>query len=177
MSTPTSSTPAVSSYIPPPEMLAAAEHALATATPEELALAEVLYDEYAEVTGFRSAVTGAELPRYKDCRELVRAGWLASARAFAGRALCGKALLKTHFEQTYAVKVPTLAAIEDVGGMVDPFLLGIAEIATATQALAEASKAVPTDTGTIAELIEDTATALHARVKMLAQPSAPGAEA
>ncbi|WP_143177321.1 hypothetical protein [Cystobacter ferrugineus] len=59
---------------------------------------------------------------------------------------------------------------------VDPFLLGIAEISSATHDLADTSKAVPVDTELIAGLIEDVAKALHTRVHTLAVPSTPDAE-
>lgn len=68
-------------YTPPASLVTAAEEALAGATPAELAKAEALYLAYGSVTGHRSAVSGAELPAFADCRPLVRAGWLAVARA------------------------------------------------------------------------------------------------
>lgn len=65
-------------YSPPPEMVAAAEAKLAAATPAALAKAEAAYQAYGDVTGGRSAVTGAQLPAFADCKPLVRAGWLAA---------------------------------------------------------------------------------------------------
>lgn len=66
-------------YTPPSELVTAAESALAAATPEQLQRAEALYTAYGSVTGHRSAVTGATLPPFSECKPLVRAGWLAAA--------------------------------------------------------------------------------------------------
>ncbi|NRD67784.1 hypothetical protein HRD49_39255, partial [Corallococcus exiguus] len=68
-------------YTPPPELITAAEKALAQASPGKLATALTLYTCYGSVTGGRSAVTGAELPHFEKCSVLVRAGWLAAAEA------------------------------------------------------------------------------------------------
>ncbi|MBZ4371465.1 hypothetical protein [Corallococcus sp. AS-1-6] len=73
------STPPPAPYTPPPELVAAAEKALAQASPGKLATALTLYTCYGSVTGGRSAVTGAELPPFEKCSVLVRAGWLAAA--------------------------------------------------------------------------------------------------
>lgn len=74
------STPATPApYTPPPELVTAAERALSLATPEQLQRAEALYTAYGSVTGHRSAVTGAELPPFSECKPLVRVGWLAAA--------------------------------------------------------------------------------------------------
>lgn len=68
-------------YSPPPEMVAAAEEKLAAASPAALARAEAAYQAYGDVTGGRSAVTGALLPTFAECKPLVRAGWLAATTA------------------------------------------------------------------------------------------------
>lgn len=68
-------------YTPPPRLVEKAEAALAEAAPEELAEAARLYAAYGTVTEGRSAVSGAELPAFSDCRPLVKAGWLEVARA------------------------------------------------------------------------------------------------
>ncbi|NPC76055.1 hypothetical protein HPP05_40640 [Corallococcus exiguus] len=75
------STPTPAPYTPPPELITAAEKALAQASPGKLATALTLYTCYGGVTGGRSAVTGAELPPFEKCSTLVRAGWLAVAEA------------------------------------------------------------------------------------------------
>ena len=67
-------------YTPPPEIVTAAESALASARTDEINRAEALYDAYCLVTGRRSAVTSAELPPFEKCSVLVRSGWLAAAR-------------------------------------------------------------------------------------------------
>ncbi|HZI06202.1 MAG TPA: hypothetical protein VEZ71_19375 [Archangium sp.] len=73
---------------------------------------------------------------------------------------------------------PRVDTINISEGQIDPFLMGISEIASATRDLAEASKAVPVDAEVIADLIEDTAKALHARVGALASPpTGPSANA
>ncbi|MFY0567077.1 hypothetical protein ACN28E_25010 [Archangium lansingense] len=56
-------------------------------------------------------------------------------------------------------------------GRIDPFLLGLSEIASATRDLAEASKAVPVDTEPLEDLIEDVTKTLHSRVLALAPPT------
>ncbi|QSQ19308.1 hypothetical protein JY651_28680 [Pyxidicoccus parkwayensis] len=68
-------------YAPPAELVAKAEQELAGATREELDHAARCYAAYCGVTDGRSAVTGAELPAFDACPVLVRAGWLAAARA------------------------------------------------------------------------------------------------
>ncbi|RKH08721.1 hypothetical protein D7X74_31020 [Corallococcus sp. CA047B] len=75
------STPNPTPYTPPADIITAAESALATARPDELGRATVLYTTYCGVTGGRSAVTGAELPPFEKCPLLVRAAWLAVALA------------------------------------------------------------------------------------------------
>lgn len=73
--------PAAPSYTPPHELVERAEQELAAATEDELAQARRCYSAYCGVTARRSAVTGAELPAFDACPVLVRAGWLAAARA------------------------------------------------------------------------------------------------
>ncbi|WAM23803.1 hypothetical protein [Myxococcus sp. NMCA1] len=68
-------------YTPPPELVSSAERDVAGASPEDMAQAERLYVVYGGVTGGRSAVTGAPLPQFSACSVLVRAGWIAVARA------------------------------------------------------------------------------------------------
>lgn len=72
---------AAPAYVPAPELVAAAEQSVASASPEVLATAERLYVAYGAVTDGRSAVTGATLPQFSACSVLVRAGWLAAVRA------------------------------------------------------------------------------------------------
>lgn len=67
-------------YTPPAELVATAERALAEATLAELAKAEALYLAYGSVTDGKSAVTGATLPPFAECRPLVQSGWLAASR-------------------------------------------------------------------------------------------------
>lgn len=49
--------------------------------PEKKELAQVLYEAYAASTGWKSAVTGAQLPAWVDCPEAVKTGWRAAANA------------------------------------------------------------------------------------------------
>lgn len=65
-------------YRPQPEVVSNAERMLAEASPLELARAEEMYLAYGGVTDGKSAVTGAELPLFAECRPLVKAGWLAA---------------------------------------------------------------------------------------------------
>ncbi|WNG49191.1 hypothetical protein F0U60_37555 [Archangium minus] len=58
-------------------------------------------------------------------------------------------------------------------GRIDPFLMGISEIAAATRDLAEAERALAAcdeSDGPVAQLITDVTEALHSRVKALAHP-------
>ncbi|NVJ13141.1 hypothetical protein [Myxococcus sp. AM010] len=83
---PAPSKPSAPAYSPAPELVAAAERALATANPAHLDTAERMYLSYGAVTDGRSAVTGAVLPPFRECSVLVRAGWLAAARVFPSTA-------------------------------------------------------------------------------------------
>jgi len=64
------------------------------------------------------------------------------------------------------------------GDRVDPFLMGIREIASATRDLAEAAHTIPFEaqSGPVGNLINGVATALHARVKALALPDSSAAD-
>lgn len=73
---------AAPAHVPAPELVQAAEASLSTATTEELLRAESAYRSYCAV-----AVTGASLPSFQACPVLVRAGWLAVARAFPAEAV------------------------------------------------------------------------------------------
>jgi hypothetical protein len=180
MTTQTSSTPATP-YTPPLEMLQAADRMLAEASPEELAIADKLYVAYGGVTGHRSAITGAELPDFDICRPLVKAGWLASVRA--AQALLGRtATIRVDTTELNARLDEFKAEVETVvngpEGRVDPFLLGISEIAGASRDLAEASRALGGAPSPVAELVEDVTKALHGRVRALvAPPTEPTATA
>ncbi|MCY1080286.1 hypothetical protein [Archangium lansingense] len=55
-------------------------------------------------------------------------------------------------------------------GRIDPFLMGISEIASAIRDLAEATRAAGGDSAPVAELVEDVTKALHNRVRVLASP-------
>lgn len=44
-------------------------------------LDQILYEAYCESTGWKSAVTGAQLPPYSKCSPVVVAGWRAAADA------------------------------------------------------------------------------------------------
>ena len=68
-----------------------------------------------------------------------------------------------------------LAPTIDGEGQIDPFLLGIEQIAAATRDLAEAQKALvfTNPHGLVADLIASVAGALHERVKALAPASEP----
>lgn len=60
-------------------------------------------------------------------------------------------------------------------GRIDPFLLGIQEIASATRDLAEAAHCLPFEerSGPIGALVNDVTKALHDRVKTLVAPTPP----
>jgi len=73
--------PPAPAYTPPLELVEKAEQALSGATEDELAQARRCYSAYCGVTAGHSAVTGAALPSFDACPALVRAGWLAAARA------------------------------------------------------------------------------------------------
>lgn len=175
MTTSSSSTSSPTPYTPPDDLVQAAEKALAEATPEELARAEALYMAYAAVTRYRSAVTGSDLPLFPRCSSLVRAGWLAAARAAQVTPRVDTSALNDKLD-AFRTDVEALVASDE--GRIDPFLMGISEIASSTRDLAEAQRALascgewPDDKGPVTSLINDVATALHARVKALAQPPA-----
>ncbi|QRK08067.1 hypothetical protein JQX13_50335 [Archangium violaceum] len=64
------------------------------------------------------------------------------------------------------------AGVVEDEGRIDPFLMGLSEIAAATRDLAEAQRAIAAcddSDGPVAELIDDVTEALHTRVKALAQ--------
>ena len=42
-------------------------------------LAQKAYEAYCESTGWKSAITGADLPPFTDCPEKVQQGWIAVA--------------------------------------------------------------------------------------------------
>lgn len=67
-------------YVPPAEMVKEAEQAIAAAPLADMVAAEHAYLRYGSVTGGRSAVTGAQLPPFSECKPLVQAGWLAVIR-------------------------------------------------------------------------------------------------
>lgn len=46
---------------------------------QEKSLAQLLYEAYARSTGWKSAVSGADLPAWIDCPPAVKAGWEAAA--------------------------------------------------------------------------------------------------
>jgi hypothetical protein len=175
--TPQPSSSTSSTYIPPTELLQAAIDMLQGASPEDLAAAARAYVAYGSVTGGKSAVTGSELPAFDVCSTLVRAGWLAVAREQRQGLSLGSTTLKVDVSglESQLQRLETLAGqLAPAGdeGLVDPFLLGIGEIATATRALAEAQEALhSTDPdGPVADLIASVASALHERVKALAEP-------
>ena len=67
-------------YTPPTHLTTNAQHALESATAEQVDAAARLYHRYGRTTDGKSAVTGASLPAFKDCNVLVKAGWLAVAQ-------------------------------------------------------------------------------------------------
>lgn len=48
---------------------------------EECYLGRTAYEAYCETTGWKSAVTGADLPQFYDTPAAVQAGWIAAAQA------------------------------------------------------------------------------------------------
>jgi hypothetical protein len=53
--------------------------------PTDQEVARVAYEAYADATGGRSAVTGAELPSWGDQSQQIRAAWVAAAVAVRRR--------------------------------------------------------------------------------------------
>ena len=51
---------------------------------EENYLGRTAYEAYCETTGWKSAVTGVDLPKFYDTPAAVQAGWIAAARSVAG---------------------------------------------------------------------------------------------
>ena len=49
--------------------------------PEERFLGRVAYEAYCETTGWKSAITGADLPPFDKTPEAVQNGWIAAAQA------------------------------------------------------------------------------------------------
>ncbi|MET0405644.1 MAG: hypothetical protein ABW123_24710 [Cystobacter sp.] len=182
MSTTSSSPlPPSSGYTPPLELLQAAEALLRGALPEELTAAAFAYASYGQPTGGRSAITGSELPAFAVCNPLVRAGWLSVVRSFTQ---WGAPLLRPSSEpirvdvsalqpalEQLQEMVDALTAVDDEGAVqVDPFVLGIHEIAAATRNLAEADHLTAAKCPDVEELIHTVSAGLLARVKALAQP-------
>ncbi|WP_141620099.1 hypothetical protein [Myxococcus sp. AB036A] len=64
---PAQSKPSAPAYSPAPELVTAAERALATANAAHLDTAERMYLSHGAVTDGRSAVTGALLPPFREC--------------------------------------------------------------------------------------------------------------
>ena len=48
---------------------------------EENYLGRTAYEAYCETTGWKSAVTGADLPRFYDTPQEVQKGWCSAAQA------------------------------------------------------------------------------------------------
>ena len=48
---------------------------------EENYLGRTAYEAYCETTGWKSAVTGADLPKFYDTPKAVQVGWIAAAQA------------------------------------------------------------------------------------------------
>lgn len=44
-------------------------------------LGKIAYEAYCETTGWKSAVTGADLPPFEKTPEAVQKGWIAAAKA------------------------------------------------------------------------------------------------
>ncbi|MBM7117624.1 hypothetical protein [Archangium primigenium] len=72
--------PTTPAYVPPPELVAAAEASLGGASEHERSDSARAYMAYGRATAHRSAVTGNELPGFTLCPTLVRAGWLEVVR-------------------------------------------------------------------------------------------------
>ena len=75
--------------------------------------------------------------------------------------------LKAELDQMQE-SVRQLSAMNDSEDHIDPFLMGIREIAGAARDLADAKQRA---TGPVVQLVDDVTAALHARVKALAKPS------
>ena len=48
---------------------------------EEHYLGRIAYEAYCESTGWKSAITGADLPAFQDTPQSVQTGWIAAAQA------------------------------------------------------------------------------------------------
>jgi len=48
---------------------------------EESYLGRIAYEAYCEATGWKSAVTGTDLPKFYDAPAAVQIGWIAAAQA------------------------------------------------------------------------------------------------
>ena len=44
-------------------------------------LGKKAYEAYCGTTGWKSAITGADLPPFDNCPEAVKKGWIAAAKA------------------------------------------------------------------------------------------------
>lgn len=81
-------------YTPPAELVESATRQVQAAGPDVLNAADRLFTAYGRVTDGKSAVTGAVLPPFVDCKPLVQAGWLEvmkEARAIIAEEQAGKA--------------------------------------------------------------------------------------
>lgn len=50
---------------------------------EEYRLGRIAYDAYCESTGWKSAVSGADLPQFDDTTHTIQTGWILAAQAVA----------------------------------------------------------------------------------------------
>lgn len=48
---------------------------------EAQALGRIAYEAYCEVTGWKSAITDVDLPRFNETPEVVQRAWIAAAAA------------------------------------------------------------------------------------------------
>ena len=49
--------------------------------PEETYLGRIAYEAYCATTGWKSAITGTDLPQFRDTPAAVQTGWIAAAQA------------------------------------------------------------------------------------------------
>lgn len=50
-------------------------------TQKEYELGKVAYDAYCETTEWKSAISGAALPQFKDTSELIQQAWVNAGKA------------------------------------------------------------------------------------------------
>lgn len=71
---------------------------------ENKTLGQIAYEAYCATTDWKSAVTGAPLPQYKDQRESVIAAWEAAGKAVSESSGSGERCVETVFKNAVTDK-------------------------------------------------------------------------